>query len=140
MHTRTCSKCSGSGTKSGHPDDSNPCLHCVEGVTAEEGYKLVWFIYKDYGYPMYDHEFSETAHADLEALQHEDPTWNEWGEAYVGPAIIDEKTNEIMDEGVEEGNGWYKWNEDGPVDRNGWIDYLSGKWNPYKYINSRKKG
>lgn len=131
MHTRTCSKCSGSGTDSGHPDHGRPCLHCVEGVTAGQGYKLVWFIYRDYGYPITDHEFPDVARGDLEAMGFEDPTWDQWGEAHVAPAIIDEKTNEIMDEGVEEADGWYKWNEQGPVDSNGWIDYLSGKWNRF---------
>jgi hypothetical protein len=91
----------------------------------------VWFIYKEYGYPICDHEFSETAHADLEAMGFEDPTWNMHGDAHVAPSIVDETTNEIVDEAIEEGDGWYKWNEDGPVDRKGWIDYLSGRWNRF---------
>jgi len=131
MHTQTCSKCSGSGTDSGHPDHGRPCNFCVEGVTAGPGYKLVWFIYRDYGYPITNHEFLDVALGDLEAMGFEDPTWDQWGEAHVAPAIIDETTNEIVDEGVEEADGWYKWNEQGPVDSKGWIDHLSGKWNSF---------
>jgi hypothetical protein len=127
MHTRTCPKCSGSGTRSGHPDDPNPCNHCVEGVTAEEGYKLVWFVYSEPGYPVLDNESHEVAEAELEAMGYEDLDWNRHGDAYVGAAIIDEQTHEIMQESTNIDSKWFEWNDDEPCDRDAWRKYLGSR-------------
>lgn len=127
MHTRTCPKCSGSSTKSGHPDDTNPCDHCVEGVTAAEGYKLVWFIYSEPGYPVVDNESCETAEANFEIMGYDDSEWNRHGDAYVGAAIVDEKTHEIMDESTPIDCKWFQWDDDGPVDRHAWRKYLASQ-------------
>jgi len=73
--------------------------------------KIVWMIWSEPGYPITYREDEYDARAELEEMKREDHTFDQWGDSYVSPVIMDWMNYKLYFHWDEDVQDWVQMSE-----------------------------